>query len=135
MTSDGSGVRFARRVFNVAAIYGFVVMVPQYFLERSTGVRNPPAITHPEYFYGFIGVALAWQLVFFMIARDPVRYRPIMLAAIVEKVSFGVATIVLYAMGRLHGEMLGAGILDLILMTLFVVSYARTRDAAAAAGA
>lgn len=132
MTSDGSGVRFARRVFYAAAIYGFVVMLPQYFLERSTGVRNPPAITHPEYFYGFIGVALAWQLVFCMIARDPVRYRPIMLAAIVEKVSFGVATIVLYAMGRLHAEMLGAGILDLILMALFIVSYTRTRDAAAA---
>ena len=66
---------FARRVFQVAGIYGLIVMLPQYFLEQRIGRDAPPAITHPEYFYGFIGVVVAWQLCFLAIARDPVRLR------------------------------------------------------------
>ena len=117
---------FAKRVFLIAAIYGFIVLVPQYFLEAKTGRDFPPAITHPEYFYGFIGVAIAWQMVFLVISRDPIRYRPIMLAAIVEKASFGLPAIALYLGGRLSAQMLGAGILDLILGVLFILAYART---------
>lgn len=122
-------VRFARRVFRLAAIYGVLVLVPQYFLEERIGRDTPPAITHPEYFYGFIGIALAWQLVFFIIARDPVRYRPLMLAALVEKGSFGFAAIALYLSDRLSAQMLGAGLIDLMLGALFVIAYVRTAGA------
>lgn len=122
-------VRFARRVFRLAAIYGVVVLVPQYFLEERIGRDTPPAITHPEYFYGFIGIALAWQLVFFIIARDPVRYRPLMLAALVEKGSFGFAAIALYLSRRLSAQMLGAGLIDLMLGALFAIAYVRTAGA------
>ncbi len=125
-------VRFARRVFRVAAIYGVLVLVPQYFLEERIGRDTPPPITHPEYFYGFIGVALAWQLVFFLISRDPVRYRPLMLLALVEKASFGFAAIALFLSGRLSAQMLGAGLIDLVLGALFVVAYVRTAGASRA---
>ena len=117
---------FARRVFLIAGIYGLIVLLPQYLLEAKTGLDYPPAITHPEYYYGFIGVAVAWQVVFFIISRDPVRYRPIMLAAIVEKASFGLPAIVLYLSGRLHAQMLLAGLLDLSLGVFFIMAYART---------
>ena len=120
---------FANRVFLIAAIYGLIVLVPQYFLEAKTGRDFPPAITHPEYYYGFIGVAIAWQIVFLIISRDPVRYRPIMLAAIVEKASFGFPAIALYLTGRLSGQMLVAGLLDLILGVLFIAAYRRTAPA------
>jgi hypothetical protein len=66
------------------------------------------------------------QIVFLIISRDPIRHRPIMIAAIVEKASFGLATIVLYVTGRLSTQMLGVGTLDLILGVLFVVAYMRT---------
>lgn len=125
--------RFARRVFRVAAIYGVLVLTPQYFLEARIGRETPPPITHPEYFYGFIGIALAWQLVFFVISRDPARYRPLMLPAVVEKASFGLATIALFLAGRLSTEMLGAGLLDLLLGTLFVIAYLRTAPGPATA--
>ena len=118
---------FAKRVFLGAAIYGFIVLLPQYFLEEKTGRDFPPAITHPEYFYGFIGIAVAWQIVFLIISRDPIRYRPIMPVAVVEKIAFGVPAIALYLTGRLSSQMLGAGILDLILGALFVMAYKRTR--------
>ncbi|HET9469295.1 MAG TPA: hypothetical protein VFO48_12810 [Vicinamibacterales bacterium] len=117
---------FAKRVFLGAAIYGLIVLLPQYFLEDKTGRDFPPAITHPEYYYGFVGVAVAWQIVFLIISRDPVRYRPIMLAAILEKASFGLPAIALYVTGRLSGQMLAAGLIDLILGVLFVLAYKRT---------
>lgn len=127
-------MQFAKRVFLVAGIYGLIVLLPQYFLADRIGRDNPPAITHVEYFYGFVGIAVAWQLVFLLIARDPLRYRPVMLAAVVEKAVFGLPAVALYLSGRLSAEMLGAGIIDLILGTLFVVSYVRTATAAREAG-
>ena len=128
-TSRAAGARFASRVFRIAAIYGLIVLVPQYFMEARVGRDAPPPITHPEYFYGFVGVALAWQLAFLVIARDPLRHRPLMPVAVLEKASFGLATIALYLAGRLSLQMLGAGLVDLVLGTLFVISYLRTADA------
>src|SRR5688572_21411650 len=125
-----SSASFARRVFLIAGIYGLVVLLPQYFLEGKTGRDFPPAITHAEYYYGFIGVAIAWQIVFLILSRDPVRYRPMMIPAILEKASFGLATVVLFLLGRLSAQMLGAGLVDLVLGALFVATYVRTAPAA-----
>jgi len=120
---------FARRVFQVAAIYGLLVLIPQYFLEGKTGRDFPPAITHPEYFYGFVGIAVAWQLAFLVIARDPVRCRALMPVAVVEKLAFGMPAIVLYTTGRLSAQMLGAGLIDLTLGAFFITAYMRTAAA------
>ena len=127
-------MKFAQRVFLIAGIYGLVALLPQYFLEGRTSRDYPPAITHLEYYYGFIGIAVAWQLVFLMISRDPARYRPVMLAAILEKAAFAIPAIVLYLLGRLSLEMLGAGAIDLILGTLFAVAYMRTATASPQVG-
>ena len=119
---------FARRVFFWAAIYGFLVLFPQYFLEGTNGRDYPPAITHPEYYYGFVGLALAWQVVFLLISRDPVRFRPLMLVAILEKAVFGIPAIVLYLQHRLALPMLGAGLVDLTLGALFLASWLKTAE-------
>ena len=118
--------RFARRVFTVAGIYGLIVMVPQYFLAAKIGRDTPPAITHQEYFYGFIGLAVAWQFVFLLIGRDPERYRPLMIPAVLEKLAFGVPAIVLFLQGRLPGTVLFFGLLDLTLGALFLASWRAT---------
>jgi len=124
-------MNFAKRVFLIAAIYGVVVLVPQYFMETRIGRDFPPPITHPEHFYGFIGVALAWQILFFMIARDPVRLRGAMIPGILEKVAFGVAAVALYARGRLNVPVLAAGVIDLIFAALFWVAWRATPAALA----
>lgn len=121
-----SGDRFARRVFLGAGIYGLVVLLPQYFLERQIGIDYPPPITHPEHFYGFIGVALAWQVVFLIIASDVRRYRVLMLPAILEKLVFFVPTAVLYANGRVAAEVLAVASVDLVLAGLFALAYRAT---------
>jgi hypothetical protein len=110
-------------VFLFGAVYGVLVLAPQYFMEARVGIDFPPPITHPEHYYGFVGVALAWQVVFFIIAGDPVRYRPLMLAAVLEKSAFGFAAVILYLQGRLATFVLGAGLVDLALAALFVAAH------------
>lgn len=116
-------MKFAQRVFLIAGIYGVLALLPQYFMEERVGRDFPPPITHPEHFYGFIGVALAWQVAFFLIARDPVRFRPMMPVASLEKISFGIATVALYLQKRLAFPLLLAGVLDLVLAALFLLAW------------
>jgi hypothetical protein len=116
-------MKFARYTFAGAGIYGILILLPHYFLFDKVGTDNPPAITHPEYFYGFVGVALAFQLVFLVIASDPVRYRPIIPAAIFEKFSFGIPTMILLLEGRVGGPIVLGAAFDLVLGVLFIAAY------------
>lgn len=116
-------MRFARYSFAAAGVVGILVLVPMYFLLERTGVDNPPPITHSEFYYGFIGVALAFQIVFLIIATDPVKYRPLMLAGIVEKFVFVIPTFCLYWQGKVAGSIVAGASLDLFWGILFVVSY------------
>jgi hypothetical protein len=119
-------VKFAKRVFFIAGIYGLIVVLPMYLLEAKTGRDFPPVITHPEYYYGFIGVTVAWQILFITLSKDPIRYRLMMIPAILEKVSFGVAIIVLFWQERVSILILAAALVDLCLGVLFVMSYLKT---------
>jgi hypothetical protein len=119
-------MRLAKWVFLLAGVSGILLVVPPYFLERQTGVDYPPPITHPEYYYGFFGVTLAWQFMFLVIASDPVRYRRAMLPAVLEKAGFAVAIPILYAAGRVAGVWAGFAAMDATWLVLFVVAYLRT---------
>jgi hypothetical protein len=118
--------RFARLVFAAAGLYGLLTVTPLYWMESGISRDTPPGITHPEYYYGFIGVTVAWQLVFLLVARDPVRYRAIMPLSVIEKLGFGIAALVLSAQHRLDGQVLGFGVVDLVWGALFITSYVRT---------
>ena len=119
-------MKFARIIFNVAGIYGLIALLPQYFLEGRIGQSSPPAITHPEYFYGFAGVAIAWQIVFLIIASDPLRFRPLMLAALVEKFPFVISSVLLIAKGRTAMTFAVPVAIDFILGLLFLISFIKT---------
>jgi hypothetical protein len=119
-------MKFAKRVFLIAGIYGLIVLLPLYFLEEKTGRDYPPPITHPEYYYGFIGVAAAWQVLLLIISRDPVRYRPIMILPMLAKGSFVVAVTILFLQQRVSSTTFGASMIDLLLIILFLVAYVKT---------
>jgi hypothetical protein len=121
-------MRFAKIVFTVAGIWGLLVLAPLFFTEHRFGLDHPPAITHPEFFYGFACVAIAWQIAFLIIGRDPVRYRPLMIACVLEKFPFVIACVVLYQQGRLTGPVLGGSMVDLLLGVLFIIAYFKTRS-------
>lgn len=119
-------MRFAKLVFRVAAIYGLIALLPQYFLEAKTGRDFPPAITHPEFYYGFIGLAVVFQIVFLIISRDPVRYRTMMIPSVLEKATWFIAALVLFLQSRLAATILGFAIIDMCLGILFVIAFVKT---------
>ena len=120
-------MKFAKIIFWIAGIYGLVVITPLYFLANRIGQQDPPPITHPGFYYGFVGVAIAWQIAFFVIASDPVRLRPIMIPAALEKISFGVAILVLYTHGQVYTADLGFGVADLVFALLFLIAFSKSR--------
>lgn len=121
--------RAAQRVFRYAGIYGLITLVPQYLIELGIGPPGSLPIQRPEHFYGFIGVAAVWQLVFLMIASDVRRFRPLMIPAILEKLVFGIPVLLLFAKGRIGADVLVFGAIDLILAVLFFLSYRSTQTA------
>ncbi len=120
------GMKFAKVVFWVAGIWGVLVITPLYFMFDLIGRQDPPAITHPGFYYGFVGVGLAWQISFLFIAREPARLRPMMIPSVVEKFSYGIAVVTLVLQGRMHPSDLVFAGTDLGLGVLFVMAWVAT---------
>ena len=122
-------MKFARYVFLIAGVWGVLVLTPLYFMFDRIGAEYPPAITHPDFYYGFVGVGLAWQAAFLIIGSDPRRFRPMMLAAMFEKFSYVLTLSALYAQGRLSAGQTVVIAPDLLLGILFVVAFRKTSPA------
>jgi hypothetical protein len=120
-------MKFAKVLFWVAGIWGLLVITPLYFIFDSIGRKDPPAITHPGFYYGFVGVALAWQVAFLVIARDPVRFRPMMIPSMLEKFLYGPVIAILVVQGRTNPRDLLFAATDTLLGALFVAAYLKTR--------
>lgn len=103
--------------FRGAALYGAAALL--------LTLLTPP-VAGALFFYGFVGTALAFQLAFWIIGGDPVRHRPLMVAAMAEKLAFVVPAASLAAAGRLGGTTLVAGIVDLLLGIGFLVAWRTT---------
>jgi hypothetical protein len=119
-------MKFSKIVFWVAGIWGFLIITPLYFLFDRIGKQDPPPITHPAFYYGFAGLALVWQLTFILIARDPIRLRPIMIPSILEKLLWSVPVILLVSQKRMRSSDLLFAAIDLSLGALFLIAYLRT---------
>jgi hypothetical protein len=118
-------MNFAKWVYRIAGIYGLLVLAPLLFLERVVSQTSPPAITHPEYYYGFAIAGVAWQVVFLIMSNDPQRFRALMPVTWLEK-SYGLIAVVLYLENRISSQVLVLGLIDLLLGTLFVCAYFTT---------
>ena len=116
-------MKFARVVFWIAAIWGVLVLTPLYFIFDLIGRQDPPPVTHPAFYYGFVSVALAFQIAFFVIAKDPVRLRPMMIPSMLEKFAYGTTLLVLYLQNRLHLQDLALGGVDILFGALFLAAF------------
>src|SRR6202043_3139259 len=121
-------MKFAKIVFWIAAIWGVLILTPLYFIFDMIGRNDPPPITHPAFYYGFVSVGLAFQVVFIVIARDPVRLRPMMIPSVLEKFGYGGTLAVLYLQGRLHPQDLALGGVDVLFGLLFLAAFLKTRN-------
>lgn len=123
---------FAKRVFQIAAIYGLAVVILGYGIFFVGAEEWSVYTNHPEYVHGFFLVTLAWQAAFLIIATDPLRFRLLMLAAMLEKFPFTLATLVLYANGEIELPVLAFGLVDGVLGVLFSLAYIATEREARA---
>jgi ATP/ADP translocase len=123
-------MRLARIIFIGAGIWGIVVLTPLYWLVDVTGRHYPPPNDYPQFFYGFIAVAIAWQMAFLLIGSNPVRYRTLMIMAMIEKFSYVTTLAVLFAESRISAIDVQPAIPDGLLGILFVVAFFRTRTPA-----
>lgn len=119
-------MKFARVVFWIAGIWGVLILTPLYFIFDMIGRNDPPPITHPAFYYGFVSVGLAFQIAFIVIAQDPVRLRPMMIPSVIEKFGYGATLIVLYFQNRLHPQDLALGCVDLLFGILFLAAFFKT---------
>ena len=119
-------MKFARWVYWVSGVIGLLVTIPPYFLEAQTGTDYPPPVNHPEFYYGFFGVTVAWQVLFLLIGSDPVRYRPVMLTSLIEKASFVAAILVLWWLERVPAVWLIPASGDATWFVLFLIAYWKT---------
>jgi hypothetical protein len=118
-------MNFAKWVYRIAGIYGLLVLAPLLVLERVVSQMAPPAITHPEYYYGFAVTGVAWQVAFIVISNDPQRFRPLMPVTWLEK-CWGFIAVVLYIEDRISSQVLALGLIDLLFAAFFVSAYLTT---------
>jgi len=110
-------IRFARRLYRAAAIYGVIVLIPLYFVP----VPDPYRLN----LIGFAGTALVFQGMFWIIAHDPLRFLPLVALSVFEKLSFGLPAVAFWARGQ--GDRFSAifGAIDLLLAILFSITWFR----------
>jgi cytochrome b len=120
-------MRFARSVFIFAGIWGIVVLLPFYRLVDVTGRHYSAPTDYPHFFYGFIVVALAWQIAFLLIGSNPARFRPFMIPAAIEKLGYVSTLAVLYGQSRIPAVDAQAAVPDGMLGILFIVAFLQTR--------
>jgi hypothetical protein len=110
---------FPSRMFRGAAIYGAVVLSPMYLAPV------PPVLA--ESFYGFVGLALVFQGLFWVIGSDPVKYRALMPLAVAEKLVFGVPALALFAQGYpMEAPVAAFAGIDLLLGLGFFLAWRKT---------
>ena len=119
-------MRFAKIVFIAAGVWGIVVLTPLYFLVDVTGRQYAPPTAYPQFFYGFLSVAMAWQIAFLVIGSSPARFRLLMIPSILEKLSYVVTLAVLRGQARISAADAMAAWPDLLLGALFIAAFAKT---------
>ncbi|MWV27793.1 hypothetical protein [Aurantiacibacter rhizosphaerae] len=114
--------KFARRVYIIAAIYGFLAVPALYF----TGAPDP----HRLLYFAFAGIALVFQGVFLVIARDPLKHAAFVPLTVFEKISFGIPALAFWSEGQAGDDMALGGAVDLLFAGLFLIVWLKLRKAA-----
>ena len=118
-------MRFATWTYRLAAAWGVLVLAPLLVMRKALEAQSTP-FTHVEYYYGFLAVALVFQLVFFMVSRDPVRLRPLMPITALEKWSWGAVAWIAFAKGLTQQGVVFFATVDMAIGLVFLVAWTRT---------
>jgi hypothetical protein len=115
-------INVARWIFLLAAIYGIPVLGVWFF--HTPAMVGRASSQQPEIYYGFAGLGVAWQIVFLLIASDPLRYRPLMLiSASCEKFFFAGMLVVLLIRHIAQRHWIPPAVIDGSLGIAFLYAY------------
>jgi hypothetical protein len=118
-------MKLAKWIFVVAGIFGVLVTIPMALSEKAIEQIMPPAVNHPEFFYGFVLLNACWQVLYLFLSTDPIRYRPMMIPSFLAKASGVVALTWLYLQGRISNQWAVTVIVDGIWALLFLLAFWR----------
>ena len=105
--------------FRGAALYGAVALGLSVAAQAASGnARLEPL--------AFAFTALAFQIVFWIVGGDPVRFRPIMLAGVAEKLAFGAPALWLASRGVAPVAVMPFALIDLVLGAGFLIAWRAT---------
>jgi hypothetical protein len=115
-------VRFARIVFVVAGVLGLLLLLPLAYSAVVDGQGILPGLGGAGMFFlGFVAQYMCWQILYLVLATNPVRYRPMMIPAFFAQ-----------AMGALYPQWLylygfepwvPVAAVEIALAILFLVAY------------
>ena len=93
-------MKIARWVFLIAGILGLLPVVPVvYNLFLSEPELVPELASMGLLFYVFLIQYACWRILYIFLARDPLRYRPLMILAFFVEVSVPFNSVWLYFYG------------------------------------
>lgn len=121
-------MKFAKAVFWIAGLLGILMVAPLYFAFDLVALLDPPPITHPQFYYGFVGVVLVWQFAYITVGTDPARFRPFIILALLAKLSYVLTIAALYLQDRASQAGAATAIPDAIFVVLFLIAFFKTRD-------
>ncbi len=110
-------MKFARWIYLIAGVLGLISLLPVMFAERVMEVGRP------EFFYGFVCLNGCWQILYLIVASDPVRYRLMMIPAFLAKATAFVALGLLYLLGRVAVQWVAIGVVDGAFAVLFLFAF------------
>lgn len=116
-------MRLAKWIYLSAGMFGVLVTIPMALAEKAIEQIMPPAVNHPEFFYGFVLLNACWQVLYLFLSTDPIRYRPMMIPSFLAKASGVVALTWLYLQGRISNQWTVTIIVDGIWALLFIVAF------------
>ncbi len=111
-----------RWLFLGAGLYGLAIVSTLYF--GGTAGRGADLLNR----YGFAGAADATELMYLVIASDPLRYRALMPVGVFSKLSFAIPCALLLLAGRIDRIMAVVGAIDLALGIAFLSCWIALRD-------
>ena len=115
-------MKFARWVFLAAGIFGLVLLIPLVYsvlFDRESILLG--GASAGLFFYTSVFQYVCWQILYLVLAKDPLRYRPIMIPAFLAIAVTPFYPIWLYMYGL--RPWIPIIVINLIFALLFVLAF------------
>ena len=115
-------MKLARWVFLIAGILGLIPVVPLVYTTMVKGETIPPDFASMGVFFSVsVFQYVCWQISYIILARDPVRFRSMMIPAFFVEITAPFNPFWLFLYG--FKFWISIAVVDILLAILFVVAF------------